>query len=151
MPLINEGLEIKNVLTGQNKIHIAEAEIYATTSSQWGSMKASRDIVQASHSRAAPSKENGEVIQKSEMPTEIKEVPPEQERNAEKTAATKDDVPLVPGENTNQNDSSTSTENSTVNPSVPFSVLNENNNSNLTGSRDEETSTLGDPREPIFA
>ena len=106
MPLVNELIDIKNAVAGQHKIHIAEAEIYATgTSSQWGSAKGSLGNMKASHSRAPMGNENGDV----ELPSEIKEVPAEQENTAEKAAASEDKykVPPDPVENTNQNNSAT--------------------------------------------
>ena len=144
MPLINEGIEIKNALSGKNKIHFAEGEIYTTTtSSQWGSVK-TMENVKPSQSRAAGP--NGDVECKVELPSEIKEVSTEQENYAVKSEPALEKI--VSEENTNQNNSSP--EDTTM--FVPSSALGRvvSDNILITENRDDASSSA-DPREPIFA
>ena len=143
MPLINVGIEIKNALSGKNKIHFAEGEIYATaTSSQWGSVKTMGNV-KASQSRAtAP---NGDVECKVELPSEIKEVSAEQENNA---ANSEPVLNIASAENTNQNNSSPEDPGMFVPSSALGAVVSDN--ILITENRDDRSSST-DPREPIFA
>ena len=145
MPLINEGIEIKNALSGKNKIHFAEGEIYATTtSSKWGSVKTMGNV-KASQSRGTAPNVNGDVECKVELQSEIKEVSAEQENNAAKPEPALD---TASAENTNQNNSSPE-EPSMFIPSSAFGTV-VSDNILITENRDDRKSST-DPREPIFA